>query len=248
MFESIIDYINTIKKESHVISSIIRANYWSKNYSDIQEDVVIVPLYMFHDDLETGNALGSHAGSNKFGGTYFQIACLPPHIASRLKRIIFAMFVHTESKKKSTNKEVFQPVITEINELQNTGIIIKTAGGLLKRVKFKLILTVGDNMGLNGIHGFVESFKSTYFCRICKASAEMCSKIVSEDECPLSTHLNYELDVMQNDSKLTGIKEPSAFHGISDFHITENSCLDVMHDVLEGVCVYVIRSVISDFI
>ena len=76
----------------------------------------------------------------------------------------------------------------------------------------------------------------------------MCSKIVSEDECPLRTHLNYELDVMQNDSKLTGIKEPYAFHGISDFHITEYSCLDVMHDVLEGVCVYVMRSVISDFI
>lgn len=61
---------------------------------------IVLPLYIFFDDLEVGNPLGSHAGTNKFGIVYASIACLPPHIASKLNNIIFSTIFHAEDKKK----------------------------------------------------------------------------------------------------------------------------------------------------
>lgn len=37
------------------------------------------------------------------------------------------------------------------------------------RIYFALGLLLGDNLGLNGILGFVESFNAYYSCRLCKA-------------------------------------------------------------------------------
>lgn len=38
------------------------------------------------------------------------------------------------------------------------------------------------------------------------------------------------------------------FHEIDDFHTTENISIDVMHDILEGVCRYILSYLIYTFI
>lgn len=35
------------------------------------------------------------------------------------------------------------------------------------RVYFPLLLIAGDNLGLNSLLGFSESFSADYFCRLC---------------------------------------------------------------------------------
>lgn len=37
---------------------------------------------------------------------------------------------------------------------------------------------------------------------------------------------------------MTGIKEPCIFNEINSYHVTSNYTVDVMHDVLEGICHY----------
>jgi len=37
---------------------------------------------------------------------------------------------------------------------------------------------------------------------------------------------------------LTGVKHACVFNEISSFHVTKNYALDIMHDLLEGVCKY----------
>ena len=69
-----------------------------------------------------------------------------------------------------------------------------------------------------------------------------------ENETVLRTEKSYEEDVKENNMKNTGIKEPCAFYKIRDFHITRNIAVDFMHDVLEGVCAYDLRSILYSFV
>ena len=72
--------------------------------------------------------------------------------------------------------------------------------------------------------------------------------MIEENQTLLRNRENYEADVKFGNSSCTGIKSPCVFHKISNFHVTENLTIDMMHDVLEGVCVYVIKSIINIFI
>lgn len=108
LFGQILGYMRNLSKESYIISNIIQSNLWSTVYSDITPETILLPLFIFYDDLEVGNPLGSHAGVNKFGAVYALIGCLPPNIASRLKSILFSTLVHISDKKKAVMKKSLQ--------------------------------------------------------------------------------------------------------------------------------------------
>lgn len=50
--------------------------------------------------------------------------------------------------------------------------------------------------------------------------------------------VNYESQVIANNSKGTGIKERCVFNAIPSFDVTQNFVVDIMHDLFEGVCSY----------
>ena len=247
LYNQIINYLEKLSKPSDIITNVLQAQLWTQKYSKKFIKDVVLPLYVFYDDLEVGNALGSHAGKNKFGAIYVSIACLPPSISSKLNSIIFSSLIYTSDKKESDNEHIFEVLINELNLLQTEGIIIRH-DGIETRVKFQIIFILGDNLGLNGIFGFVECFKAKFYCRICKASSEDCSKMVGEDISILRNKINYEVDVLVANEKTTGVKERCIFHKLYDFHLTENVSVDLMHDFLEGVCYYVIKSLLQTYI
>ena len=131
--------------------------------------------------------------------------------------------------------------------MNRTGIEINTENGI-QRVKFQLILITGDNLGLNEILGFTESFKTDFFCRICKTTVEDTFTLSKEDESKLRTKCNYESDISQVDVKLSGIEEKCLFHKFDNFHVTENITVDVMHDLLEGICQYIMTLIIYTYV
>ena len=131
--------------------------------------------------------------------------------------------------------------------MRETGVYINVEDTVIN-VKFQLVLLLGDNLGLNSICGFVESFKANYFCRVCKVTSKESEELALENKEKLRTKSNYELDVQVADASKTGIKEPCVFNNVKGFHITENISVDLMHDVLEGVCMYIMRSIIYTFI
>ena len=178
---------------------------------------------------------------------YASIACLPPRIASRLNSIFLTLLINSKNKKDAKDEDVFKKVVDEVNFLQEQGISLKI-GNQSYIVKFKFVLILGDNLGLNGLFGFVESFTANYYCRICRASSEEAAIMTTENESILRNRENYEADVRLQNSSQTGIKSSCVFHHIENFHVTENLTVDMMHDLLEGVCVYVIKSIINVFI
>lgn len=126
--------------------------------------------------------------------------------------------------------------------------IVVQVDGISRIIKFQLILILGDNLGLKSILGFTESFKGTHFCRICRISPELSLTSSVDDDSLLRNIKNYEEDIKTADMSKTGIKERCAFNNIKNFHVIDNLSVDVMHDILEGVCKYVLQSFIYEFI
>lgn len=75
-----------------------------------------------------------------------------------------------------------------------------------RQVYFDLGLLIGDNLGLNSMLGFVESFAAKYFCRFCKSPNHVTATQCVEDASTLRTFNNYNEDVTVNDYSLNGIK------------------------------------------
>jgi len=63
---------------------------------------------------------------------------------------------------------MFSALIKELVSLQEEGIMICIDGKEIK-IYFSLGLVLGDNLGLNSILGFVESFSANFYCQICRS-------------------------------------------------------------------------------
>lgn len=134
-----------------------------------------------------------------------------------------------------------------MNNLYQTGITVKHESGE-EQIYFQCVAILGDNLGLNGILGFSESFSSNFYCRICKLTNAECQVLCSE--CPdlLRTPQNYKNDVdLQNQSK-TGIRESCIWNRLEGYHVCKNMVVDLMHDLNEGACVYVMTQIVNHFI
>jgi len=56
------------------------------------------------------------------------------------------------------------------------------------------------------------------------------------------------MNIITNDISKTGIKEPCVWYQLNNFHLTRNYCVDIMHDLFEGVCNYSLTSLLHNLI
>ncbi|KAL7299189.1 hypothetical protein TKK_0007785 [Trichogramma kaykai] len=77
------NYMHQLSLDNDCLSNFVQGKLWKNKYAQSNQGIVL-PLYIFYDELEVGNPLGAHAGENKFGAIYSSIATLSPNIASRL--------------------------------------------------------------------------------------------------------------------------------------------------------------------
>lgn len=59
---------------------------------------------------------------------------------------------------------------------------------------------------------------------------------------------NYRSNVLCQKFSETGIYKESKLNQISSFHVTQNFCIDIMHDLYEGVCHYDMCHIIKYYI
>ena len=83
--------------------------------------------------------------------------------------------------------------------------------------------------------GYVTSFKSNYYCRMCKVYRRHAQREPIEDEGLLRNQGDYDDDVHTNDPSTTGIRYTSVLNSLPYYHVTHNFALDIMHDFLEGI-------------
>ena len=81
--------------------------------------------------------------------------------------------------------------------------------------------------------GFVKGFSAKYFCKFCKASSDLTSRMCIEHSNLLRTTINYAADIETNNVKTTGVKDSCVFNDLDDFSVKKNYSVDIVHDLLE---------------
>ena len=188
-----------------------------------------------YSDVQSRNGLGSHAPKTEIGTVYGTIPCLPPNFQSKLDSIFISDVYCSMHRKRYGNVAIFQKLVEDLSDLRENGIELVIDGKQYK-IYFITALIVGDNLGLNSIFGFVESFNSTMFCRMCYADPDLIKTLTIEDESLMRTTENYENGIKNINMTKTGIKSECVFNQLHDFHVIENATVDVMHDFFEGIC------------
>jgi len=160
-----LEYLSSLMNDKSVLVNFVQGTFWQSRIKKFDCKTVL-PLFMYFDDFESGNILGSHSGVHKVGAVYVSIPCIPPHRTSVLSNIFLALLFHSSDRVEFGNNVIFNPLIDELNYLQETGIEIDTP--VFKgTLYYDLGLIIGDNLGIHSIIGFTESFSSNYSCRIC---------------------------------------------------------------------------------
>ncbi|CAI6372799.1 unnamed protein product [Macrosiphum euphorbiae] len=232
-------------ENSDLLSSFIDGTTW-KNIKKNFQNKIVYPIFLYFDDAEMGNPLGSHSGVHKMGCVYYTIPAIPPEYLSALENIFPAFLFHSTDRgeQKINNKTLFSSLITELIDLQENGISICVNSTNIT-IHFALALILGDNLGLNSVLGFVESFSANYYCRICCCPKSQMQNMLIESVNSIRNKENYESDVQKNNVSETGINSYCVFNEIPNYHVTDNMVCDFMHDVSEGVARYDMALIIN---
>lgn len=114
-------YKQKLQNDVDIFSNFIQGNLWKRKVENMKEKEVL-PLFLFFDDFETGNALGSHAGDNKLTGVYLNIPCFPPEYQSTLSSRYHSLLFFSNDRKEFGNATIFRILIDELRFLPNEGI------------------------------------------------------------------------------------------------------------------------------
>lgn len=227
-------------EENKIVSNFIQGRLWREKYAGIKD--THEPLFVFFDDFETSNSLGSHSGSQKFGGVYVSLPTLPPHLRSKMSNIFVSTLFYSDHRKEFGNESVFKKVIEALNDLKKNGITLNLGPGRQVKVFFQCVLICGDNLGVNQCCGFTGGFRGTYTCRICTMPSSHTKFATKENTSLLRNRENYEEHVITSSF---GVKERCVFNVLDDHHIAENKYCDFMHDMDEGTACYTVEWVLT---
>lgn len=247
ILQTTIENMNFLKNNQSYCN-FINGSVWKKierNYFNSKQ--ILIPYFLYFDDFEINNPLSSHAGEHKLCGGYYSFPTIPSQYNSQLSTIFLACIFKTKDHQFFGNDITFNTLVKTLKEISEDGIMLYI-NGEEKLVHFVLGMIIGDNLGLNSILGFTKSFNSNYYCRICKRNkCDMHTDNVEHQEY-LRNLENYNGDVLLNDYTLTGIRENCLFNILPTFHVVDNTCVDIMHDIFEGVGKYVLSKVVLGLI
>lgn len=136
VLDSILQYINDLRKDTRKLSNVVQGDLWLRKYSNSTK--IIIPVYLYFDEFETRNPLGSHAGEEKLGGVYVSIACFPPHLSAKLKNVFVSTIFHSKHLKTFGNERIFKKSIDDLHFLSTTGIEINL-NGICRTIYFECV-------------------------------------------------------------------------------------------------------------
>ena len=95
------------------------------------------------------------------GLVYFQFEQLPVALQSKLENIYLLLCYHTEDIKVFGWEAILEPLVNELLELETKGIDLTVDGNVIN-YNVGISCVTGDDLFLNSILGFVESFSAHY--------------------------------------------------------------------------------------
>lgn len=135
-------------------------------------------------------------------------------------------------------------IVSDLKILESVGIKCR-----YQMIKGTIACFTFDNAGGNELYGFVKSFRASHYCRICNLSSDECTRASSEHPDRIRKIKDYnEIIAELPDSKaihLQGIKKACPLNNLKYFHILQNTTVDLMHDLMEGVIPFLLKELFS---
>lgn len=246
MLESTLKYVEELEKEHEIVSHIMQSKWWKEKKSTFGGKIVF-PIYIYQDEYETNNPLGSHRGLGKVAGVYLIISCLPPSLQSKTENIFVFELYKTDDLHNVSIHDMFVPIIQELKYLETSGIEVKTSNGKFQ-IFFSLAKIIGDNLAVHQMLGFSQCFSANFPCRFCKIHYSDISQVCAESQCILRTEETYNTDLDKMEMSTTGICGESVFNSLESTSTLQLMTVEPAHDILEGVFGYDIGLCLHHFI
>lgn len=197
------------------------------------------------DDFEACSPIKSKSTIHKICAIYFRIRNIPPELNSKLNNIHLLSLCESNHLKPDncSINDLLDPIVREIHELETNGVEIAPG----KFLKGSLISTSHDNLGANGLFGYVECFVAAGCCRLCVCDQkEFQTHFVEQPHKMRSveSHARTITQIQEDESGQTivnGIKRCCNLNDLKFYHMLENTSVDLMHDVNEGVVPFFVK-------
>lgn len=105
-----------------------------------------------------------------------------------------------------------------------------------------------DNEALNELAGMTQCFVKEGYCRMSYCTVEEGRYMITEDMLKLRAVEVYKKDITLNNFKTSGVRKKCVFNELSKVHIISCPSVDIMHEVLLGVCHSQMTEIISYFL
>ena len=201
----------------------------------------LIKIQLFYDDMGVTNPLRSHGSIHNVGVFYYTIKNLPPAFNSCFANVHLLALCYSHDLSVHGFEPVLNAFVTEMKELSTAGMTGEFPVLGTTTVYCSLCQVTCDNLALNKMFGFIESFSCSYFCTVCYASSEQIQVWYREEQFQRRTVDQYNKDIAglqtakQSRIHCRGVKSSCKLNEIDGFHVVDNWSLDVMHIVLEGI-------------
>jgi len=199
-------------------------------------------LQLFYDGLGVTNPLRSHGVIHNVGVFYYTVNNLPQHFNSCFGNVHLLALCYSHDLAVYGYDAVLDKFVSEMKHLSSVGISGEFPLLGNSTVYANLSQVSCDNLALNSLFGFIESFSGSYFCTLCYASSDEIQHKFREEQFCKRTITEYNEDVSnvpkmlkQGKVHCRGVKRYCKLNDLEGFHVTDNWSLDIMHVVLEGI-------------
>ena len=195
-------------------------------------------IILYVDDFEIANPLGTSRKIHKLCGVYWTLANIPVKYRSVLHSTQLALLCNANDVRQFGYEKVFAPLLADLKTLEEVGVYIEAFGDCLKGTVYSV---VADNLAAHGLAGFSESFKATYFCRVCLATqTEMQKSDAMTGGFEMRRKDSHDTLVQKIQTNETmenyGVKQSCVLSNhLSYFHPITGFPPDILHDLFEGV-------------
>lgn len=140
-----------------------------KDNAFLNEEEFRIALYLYIDDFEVANPLGTSRKKHEQTAIYWVLGNLPPKYRLSLHSIQLALLCKVNNIKEHSYGKILHPLIQDFVFLEKQGIYVEQLG---VTVKGTVLIVAADNPAAHSLGGFFESFTVSQVCRFCMAKRE----------------------------------------------------------------------------
>jgi len=197
-----------------------------------------IAIQVFFDCMGTTNPLRGQSNMHNIGVFYLVVKNLPNVANSCFSNAHLLSLCYAADLKTYGYEAVLRKFVAELQYLSIEGFTGDFTVLGQSRIFVSLLQVACDNLALNGLLGFIESFSVDYFCKMCYATQADIQHKFYETDFELRTVAKHSKDLACISDKVShsrGVKNDCILNKIPGYHVTQNFSLDIMHIVLEGI-------------